>query len=87
VYEHLEEILSLIQVVIPTNSSLDKSWWKINNDVMFSMKSFTIAWRGLAPPRTELLMCFIIRGRLNTTSRLKRVKVVVNEEATALCPF
>jgi len=26
--------LSLIQLVIPTNSSLDKSRWKLNNDVM-----------------------------------------------------
>lgn len=62
--------------------SFAKEWWKLD---ALSHPTGRV-WRGTAPPGTELLLSFIIRDRLNTTSRLKRVKVV-NEEATALLPF
>ena len=44
-----------------------------------------MVWKGLAPPRVELLVWFILLGRLNTKDRLCRFNYIVAEDS--LCVF
>ncbi|KAL4276601.1 hypothetical protein AHAS_Ahas20G0223500 [Arachis hypogaea] len=43
-------------------------------------------WKGLVPPRVELLVWFALVGRVNTKERLCRLGIVNNEDnMCALC--
>lgn len=45
----------------------------------------SLAWRGLAPPRAEILVWFVLHGRLNTKERLARLNII--PLSAALCPL
>jgi ribonuclease HI len=98
--EQLEELMSKLKEVIPSVCTMDKIWWKHNKSGEYSTRSFTQAWwnlkdtnhdlrhvwKGLAPPRAELLVWFILQEKMNTRSRLKRLNIL-KEDATVVCPF
>lgn len=42
-------------------------------------------WMGVAPPRAELLVWFVIQEKLNTRNRLRRLNLLSEEED--ICPF
>ncbi|KAK7268945.1 hypothetical protein RIF29_21656 [Crotalaria pallida] len=93
----LEELwISLKQVSLDTGGD-DKPCWSFDRTGTFTVKSFQVAsvgngfisntvrnvWRGLAPPRAELLVWFVLLNRLNTRSRLKRLGIISNDG----CPY
>ena len=63
-------------------SSIVKSYVAAN-----SVGSFyaSLAWKGLAPPRAEILVWFTLQGKLNTRERLAILKVI--PPVAAICPF
>lgn len=94
-----EELLkSLNEVYLPKHTK-DKTWLPYNIKGDFSVKSFVnawwsqgngklcmnMAWWGLAPPRAELLVWFILQGKLNTGSRLRQLNILLANESK--CPF
>ena len=44
-----------------------------------------LAWNGLAPPRAEILIWFVLQKRLNTRERLAMLKII--PPVAAICPF
>ena len=48
------------------SKSVDDELYKLSNKV----------WKGVAPPKTELLVWFVLIGRLNTRDRLIRMNFI-----------
>lgn len=42
-------------------------------------------WKGLVPPRVEVITWFVVLQRINTKSRLNRLGMIPNDEIR--CPF
>ncbi|KAK7259217.1 hypothetical protein RIF29_24817 [Crotalaria pallida] len=77
----------------------DVPHWRFEERGNYSTKSFTTAvlareietltsknvWRGVAPPRVELLIWLVLAGKINTRSRLKKMKLIHQDNAN--CPF
>jgi hypothetical protein len=57
------------------------------NSLMCDEQQIPSVWRGVAPPRDELLLWFILKGRLNTRSRLKTLRILNIDGEDGLCPF
>jgi hypothetical protein len=66
--------------------SFSKECWRERN---LYLDDWTIpsVWRGVAPLRAELLMWFIMRGRINTRSIPKRLHIVSDDGVECRCPF
>ncbi|KAK2408860.1 hypothetical protein QL285_044338 [Trifolium repens] len=66
--------------------SFSKECWRERN---LYLDDWTIpsVWRGVAPSRAELLMWFIMRGRINTKSILKRLQIVSDDGVESRCLF
>lgn len=91
--------MKILQGVNLSNCIKDRAWWKLNNDGLYSAKSFSKGcwmqnqsihmmkgvWKGAAPPRAELLVWFILQERLNTRSILSRFNLIRDTDIN--CPF
>ena len=44
-----------------------------------------LVWKGLAPPRVEILAWFVLQGQLNTKKRLVGLNIIPS--TLALCPL
>ena len=45
----------------------------------------SIAWKGLAPARAEILVWFVLQEKLSTKERLSKLNIIPQDQA--LCPF
>ena len=43
-----------------------------------------LAWKGLAPPTAEILVWFILQGRLNTKERLGRLNIIPMDRTVSI---
>lgn len=96
--EQFEALLECLQEVHLTKHSKDGNWWHFDTKDAFSVRSFVrawwyqdhtkenkrLVWKGLAPPRAELLVWFIIQGKLNTRLKLFKLNQISASEAS--CP-
>lgn len=63
-----------------TDMSFVKAWWNGNNE----KNSKRVIWKSLSPPRAEFLVWFIIQGKLNTRSILRKINLLVANEINCL---